>query len=168
MKLKTKHRPFLIFSFIFTLGLISLILNTQAFSQSHIVHVKMLPVRSACASSAESEECAAERAVDNDFTTRWASEHGKDPQWIVIDLGIAKRIKYMVLCWETAAALVYTVDVSMDNENWVEVYSDKTGKAGLTLIPLETHKKARYVRVYGKRRTTQFGYSLFEFQAFGN
>ena len=166
MKVKVKVFFLLIFSFLAVLGLRLLIFNTKAFAQTHLDYAKMLPIKHTYVSS-EDEEFFGYLATDNSFDTRWSSVHGVDPQWIVIDLGKERRIKYIVLCWEEAAAAGYRIEVSMDNERWLEIYNEKVGKRGLVLIPMEVHTKARYVRVFATRRTTEWGYSLYEFQVFG-
>ena len=53
---------------------------------------------------------------------------------------------------------------STDNANWTTIYSTTTGTGGnQTLAVTGT---GRYIRMYGTARATQYGYSLWEFQAY--
>jgi chondroitin AC lyase len=91
--------------------------------------------------------------------TRWGSAFS-DPQWIDVDLGQVARISAVKLWWETAYGSAYHIDVSLDDKTWTTVYGTDTGKGGTELdrfLPV----RARYVRMYGIKRGTQYGYSLF-------
>jgi hypothetical protein len=62
--------------------------------------------------------------------------------------------------------LEYTIDVSTDEQNWETVYTTAYGSGGTEYVfisPVE----ARYVRMHGTRRATQYGYSLWEFHVHG-
>lgn len=73
----------------------------------------------------------------------------------------------MLLNWENAAGKSYTVEVSSDGKDWKTVYATTTGKPGINDIGfLPTH--ARYVKVNGTERTTAYGFSLLEFEVYGN
>lgn len=116
------------------------------------------------ASSSESSAYSASNVVDGSLTTRWASTF-TDPQWIKIDLQASYDINKVILKWEAAAGKSYQIQVSDDNKNWTNIYSTTTGAGGIeTLNVVGT---GRYIRMYGKARTTTYGYSLFEFQVFG-
>jgi beta-glucanase (GH16 family) len=123
--------------------------------------------KTATASSVNGANTAA-LAFDSDTTgTRWESVQGVDPQWIEVDLGATHSITGAKLVWETAAAKAYTIQVSTDNTNWTTVYSESNGTGG-TENPTFSAVNARYVRMYGTARTTQYGYSLWDFEVFGS
>jgi hypothetical protein len=105
-------------------------------------------------------------AFDGNTGTRWESTQGVDPQWIEVDLGSNYSVTGAQLNWETAAAKAYSIQVSTDNTNWTTVYSETTGVGGIE-NPTFNAATARYVRMYGTVRTTQYGYSLWEFQVYG-
>jgi len=67
------------------------------------------------------------------------------------------------LDWENAYATSYHVDVSVDAKHWSTVFRTVTGKGGVRDIPVRP-TPARYVRMYGTERNTQYGYSLKEFE----
>ncbi len=102
--------------------------------------------------------------VDGDPSTRWSSEFS-DPQWIAIDLGQPTRISRVELHWEAAYAQAYAIEVSTDGKNWQKVFSTEQGKGGIETARFAS-VEARYVRLMGTRRATQFGYSLWEFRVF--
>ena len=106
------------------------------------------------------------KAVDGDKTTRWESDF-VDSQYITVDLGSEYSISRTVLNWENAAGKVYSVQVSVDGANWTNVYETQQGKPGIndiTFLPVQ----ARYVKMNGEARTTAYGFSLNEFEVYGN
>ena len=113
------------------------------------------------ASSVEQAHFAAERAVDGDTSTRWSSAFS-DPQWIRVDLGSVMSIGRVELSWERAYAKAFEVQTSDDGNAWKTVYATTNGTGGKQSIAVTT--QARYVRMYGTVRATQYGYSLWEFQ----
>ena len=68
--------------------------------------------------------------------------------------------------WEAACAKKYELQVSNDAQEWKTVYANKDGRGGTEQIELEP-VTARYVKLAGISRATQFGYSLFEFEIYG-
>lgn len=112
--------------------------------------------------SSTADSCPAPDAVDGFENTRWASAR-TDEQWIYVDLGEATEFDRVVLLWEAAYGKEYTVDVSNDAESWKTVHTETDGKGGEKVIDLEM-QNARYVRMKGIKRGTQYGYSLYEFE----
>jgi thermitase len=122
--------------------------------------------KTAVASSVEGSTRTAVKAVDGNTATRWASQSGVDPQWIYVDLGKTYQINKVVLNWEKAFAKAYQVYVSIDGRNWTNIYSTSYGNGGINTI--NTATQGRYVMVYGNRRGTSYGYSLWELEVYGN
>ncbi|WP_406447966.1 discoidin domain-containing protein [Streptomyces sp. NBC_00876] len=116
------------------------------------------------ASTQENYGTPATSAVDGDNGTRWSSA-ASDPQWIKVDLGSAASVSQIALKWETAYAKSYRIEFSTDNSTWSTAYSTTTGPGGNET--LNVSGTARYVRLTGTTRATQYGYSLWEFQVFG-
>ncbi|RPK39803.1 F5/8 type C domain protein [Streptomyces sp. ADI91-18] len=121
--------------------------------------------RPATASSQENGALPASAAVDGDNATRWSSQFA-DPQWIQVDLGAAASLSQVVLRWETAYAKAYRVELSTDGASWSTAHSTTTGTGGVQTLAISG--TARYVRVLGTERATAWGYSLYEFQVYGN
>ena len=120
--------------------------------------------RTATASSTENAGFPAGSAVDGDNGTRWSSGFS-DPQWLQVDLGAPHALSQVKLNWEAAYATAYQIQTSTDGTNWTTAYSTTTGTGGNQTIPISG--TARFVRMYGTARATQYGYSLWEFQVYG-
>ncbi|HVU71153.1 MAG TPA: discoidin domain-containing protein [Ktedonobacteraceae bacterium] len=121
--------------------------------------------KTATASSVETgTNFVAANAVDGNAGTRWSSAFS-DPQWLQVDLGASASISQVVLQWETASGKAYQIQVSNDATNWSTIYSTTTGAGGTET--LNVSGSGRYVRMYGTTRSTQYGYSLWEFQVYG-
>ncbi len=105
-----------------------------------------------------------ENAVDGLTDTRWSSEFS-DPQWLAIDLGAPTKVSRVVLDWETACGQSYAIQVSLDGSTWADVYTTNEGKGGTEDIKFEP-TYARWIRFYGTKRATPFGYSLWEIRVF--
>ncbi|MFI5759022.1 discoidin domain-containing protein [Streptomyces sp. NPDC051569] len=116
------------------------------------------------ASSQENVGTPATGAVDGDNGTRWSSA-ASDPQWIQVDLGSTQAVSQIVLRWEAAYAKAYKIEFSTNGTSWTSAYSTTTGPGGNET--LNVSGSARYVRLTGTTRATQYGYSLWEFQVYG-
>ncbi|MGA4862646.1 discoidin domain-containing protein [Streptomyces lavendulocolor] len=121
--------------------------------------------RPATASSQENGGTPAAAAVDGDPGTRWSSAFS-DPQWLQVDLGGPAAVSRVVLRWEAAYAKAYRIELSADGTNWSTAHSTTTGAGGTETVPVTG--TARYVRMHGVTRATGYGYSLWEFQVYGN
>ncbi|CAD6547052.1 Beta-galactosidase [Paraburkholderia sabiae] len=122
----------------------------------------------ATSSSDQNGGLTAQNAIDGSVASRWSSAPQIDPSWITVDLGSIQTFNKVVLMWENAAASAYKIQVSNDNGQWTNVLPNDQVIAGhggteTTVFPSTS---ARYVRMLGLQRTTQYGYSLFEFQVF--
>lgn len=121
----------------------------------------------ATASSVEDSTLTPDKAFDGDPTTRWASAEGIDPQWIQVDLGTVATVTRVRLNWEVAYAATYRVEFSTDGSSWTTEYTTSNGAEGVKEITTATGP-ARYVRVFGTERGTPYGYSLWEFEVYGD
>ena len=119
--------------------------------------------RTATASSVENTSFAAANAVDGNPGTRWSSAFA-DPQWLQVDLGAAHTLSRVALNWEAAYASTFQIQTSADGTNW-STQATAAGAPGAQTLPISG--SARYVRMNGTARATQYGYSLWEFQVFG-
>lgn len=83
----------------------------------------------------------------------------------MVDLGYRYDICEVILHWEDAYASNFQVQVSDDTLNWTALESI-TGNSAVndTFFLSGT---GRYLRIYGTKRATPFGYSLWEVQAYG-
>jgi hypothetical protein len=130
----------------------------------------MLPITGATASSNNGGNVAA-NVYDGNLNTRWESTQGVDPQWLYVDLGSARNISEVKIYWEAANAKNYTLEGSND-----PTFATKTTLATKTNMAAgaRTDDMAglsgsyRYIRMYGTARNLAYGYSIWEFQVYGN
>ncbi|MGC4805914.1 penicillin acylase family protein [Micromonospora sp. DT233] len=108
----------------------------------------------------------AARAVDGDPGTRWASSR-TDDQTLTVDLGAARPVGRVVLAWEEAYARSYRVELSTDGTTWRTAWSTTVGDGGtdVAAFPAGT---ARYVRMRGLTRGTEYGFSLWEMSVYAH
>ncbi|GAA4255900.1 discoidin domain-containing protein [Dactylosporangium darangshiense] len=118
----------------------------------------------ATASSSENASFTAPMAFDGNTGTRWSSAFS-DPQWVQVDLGGNHTLSQVVLNWEAAYATAFQIQTSTNGTTWTNVYSTTGATGGQQSIPVTG--TARYVRMNGTQRATQWGYSLWEFQVYG-
>ena len=78
-------------------------------------------------------------------------------------MGAPQSIGRARLNWETANATAYRIEVSDDGQNWREVYSTDNGQSETEEISFAP-VTARYVRMFGVKRGTDFGFSLYDFE----
>jgi beta-galactosidase len=122
--------------------------------------------KSTTASSAE-PNLDAMYAVDGNGGTRWGSSF-TNSEWIYVDLGASATIKRVVLTWEGAYATGYQIQTATSASGpWTTIYSTTTGDGGTD--DLTVSGTGRYVRMNGTQRAlVGYGYSLWEFQVYGN
>ncbi|WP_405640974.1 discoidin domain-containing protein [Streptomyces sp. NBC_00019] len=138
-------------------------LDTWGASEQHQAGVNLAKGRTATASSSESNPFTSYqpgRAVDGDGDSRWASDWSDD-QWWQVDLGSTNLVSRVTLDWERAYGKSYRVELSTDGTNWQTAWSTTSGDGGLDTAKF-AGTPARYVRVHGLDRGTDWGYSLHE------
>lgn len=105
-------------------------------------------------------------ATDGDPATRWQSKYS-DAQHIIVDLGETYLVNRVVLNWESAYGRAYRLHASTDGENWQEIYYTNSGDGGIDSIN-NLSAVARYVKMEGIERASAYGYSLWEFEVYGD
>lgn len=120
--------------------------------------------KAAASSSSETPRLTPDLAVDGDLMTRWSSEWS-DPQWISVNLDQEYTINKIKLYWEGAYAKSYTIEVSSDGNAWTEVFETEESDGETDEISLDP-VSAKYVRLNGLVRASEYGYSLYELQVF--
>jgi len=107
-------------------------------------------------------------AVDGNNRTRWSSGF-EDNQWILIDLDDQQKIFSINILWERSMAKEYQVLLSNDEKNWKVVF-DKTEKMPNEHdqnIKIKPAVKARFIKIDCKKRTTEFGFSIYNIKVNG-
>ena len=104
-------------------------------------------------------------AVDGKGDTRWESDFA-ETAYSYVDLGAEYKIDTVNLIWEAAYGKAYTIETSVDGNTWTPVFTETAGDGVTDTIQL-AEVTARYVMLYGTKRATQYGYSLWEFEVYG-
>lgn len=122
------------------------------------------------------------RAFDGDNDTRWSSawrafggENPADPntdsnpdsEWIDVDLGAAHEVGSILFNWEAAYSSNYDIQTSFDGINWKTVYSENSSDGGIDSVAFTETELARFIRMQGNNRSTEFGHSMWEFEVRG-
>src|SRR3984893_17780048 len=117
------------------------------------------------ASSVQGPSWPASSATDGSLTPRWSSAFA-DPQWLQVDLGTAQPVCQVVIHWENAYAKAFQIQTSNDAANWTTIYS--TTACDRLQGTLNLTGSARYIRMNGTARATQYGYSIYELQVYAS
>ncbi|TCN27510.1 beta-N-acetylglucosaminidase domain-containing protein [Mesobacillus foraminis] len=120
--------------------------------------------KKAAASSSEVSWLTLDLAVDGNNNTRWASLY-TDDQWISVDLGQVYAIDKVKLYWESAYGKQYKIQVSKDGSQWMDVYTELNSNGETDEIQFPA-VEARYVKMQGIKRSSSWGYSLYEFSVY--
>ena len=107
----------------------------------------------------------ADMAFDGTTDTRWQADNEADDEWIQVDLGSVQAVNAVTINWEAAYAAKYEIQVSTDGKEWTTVAKENGMVGEITSSFAAT--KARYVKMQGISRGTQYGYSIYEMQVFG-
>ena len=120
--------------------------------------------KKATASSSKGANTA-DMAFDGTTDTRWQADNEADDEWIQVDLGSVQAVNAVTINWEAAYAAKYEIQVSTDGKEWTTVAKENGMVGEITSSFAAT--KARYVKMQGVSRGTQYGYSIYEIQVFG-
>ncbi|RGO09789.1 discoidin domain-containing protein [Coprobacillus cateniformis] len=106
--------------------------------------------------------------------SRWASNRKTNDEWIYVDLTDTYNISKIVLDWEEACGKDYDLQVSLDGETWTTITkvrdnsAPKGSKHNVREYLYEEDIYARYVRMQGIAPAGEYGYSLWEFEVYGD
>lgn len=120
--------------------------------------------KKATASSSKGANTA-DMILDGTTDTRWQADNEADDEWIQVDLGSVQAVNAVTINWEAAYAAKYEIQVSTDGKEWTTVAKENGMVGEITSSFVAT--KARYVKMQGVSRGTQYGYSIYEIQVFG-
>ena len=120
--------------------------------------------KKATASSSKGANTA-DMTLDGTTDTRWQADNEADDEWIQVDLGSVQAVNAVTINWEAAYAAKYEIQVSTDGKEWTTVAKENGMVGEITSSFAAT--KARYVKMQGVSRGTQYGYSIYEIQVFG-
>lgn len=125
----------------------------------------LIPVEKAWSTRIEDRSLGAENAIDGDVFTRWGSDW-TDDESLTLDLGSVHTVSALALYWEMAYAREYSIEISTDTVNWALAKRETDGRGNIEFLSFPG-VDARYIRIRGERRATEWGYSLFEVFVYG-
>ncbi|HEX2880836.1 MAG TPA: discoidin domain-containing protein, partial [Polyangiaceae bacterium] len=110
----------------------------------------------------------ASKAIDSSMTSRWSSQFS-DPQWLKIDLGSVRAIKKVVLTWQNSYSTDYDLQVSNTgvDGSWTTVHTNAAGNGGTDEVD-NLAASGRYLRMFSRKRKTQYGNSLHDVKVYEN
>ncbi len=119
------------------------------------------------ATSTEGAGYEANRMLDGNSATRWASALNATNAAITIDLGGYYDLTGARLQWEAAYATAYNLQVSTDNINFsTPVFSKNNGVGGIENLSFVGQGRYLRLNMTGKANPA-WGYSLWELSIFG-
>lgn len=121
--------------------------------------------KSVSASSVENDDFAIANINDGKYSTRWSSLY-TDNEWVVIDLEKLYVIQNIKIFWEDAYATDYNIEFSNDGTNWSVVKNITSNNATENSIDIND-KIARFVKIQGVKRVSEWGYSIYEVEIYG-
>lgn len=105
-------------------------------------------------------------AVDGEEGSRWESAFQDGPEWLEVDLEDAYLLTDAEIIWEGASTADYEIQVSKDGNDWATL-KQATGLSNARTDKWRINGMGRYVRVWCTKRSTVWGYSIFEFRLYG-
>ncbi|AJQ96632.1 di-heme oxidoredictase family protein [Gynuella sunshinyii] len=120
---------------------------------------RIVPV-TATSSETQNNNNTADKTLDDNMESRWESTR-VDDAWIAFDFGEKTAIGSMELVWENAHADEYAIYISNNDEDWFQLRYRVDSKGGNEKY-FNLKADARYIKIQGIKRSTQYGYSIFE------
>ncbi|MFJ8695402.1 beta-N-acetylglucosaminidase domain-containing protein [Streptomyces roseolilacinus] len=139
-------------------------LTVRAYPATGGADLTRSPGATASSSGDETPDFPASAAVDGDPETRWSSP-AEDGAWWQVELAEPARVGQVVLHWQDAHAKRYRVQVSPDGRTWRTAATVGEGRGGRETVRMDA-PGTRFLRVQGEERATEYGYSLFEVEAY--
>ena len=116
-------------------------------------------------SSTEAGANVAGNVNDRDYATRWSSAYN-DAEWVAIDLGYTYLLDSIRIFWESAYAAAFEVQVSADGSSWVTLQTIRNNTSTTHRLVYQG-QEANHIRINGLSRATNYGYSIYEIEAYG-
>ncbi|MCH1939411.1 polysaccharide lyase family 8 super-sandwich domain-containing protein [Holdemania massiliensis] len=137
---------------------------------------QMIGATATASSTVSASGVSPQGAVDQDYTTRWASNYKNiteaeaEDQWLLMELPEARTINEIRITWfsETVYGKEYQILGSMDGENF-EVMAEITEGQNKQFIIDCNEMTVKFIKFKGIKRTaTNGGYGIVEFEAYYN
>ena len=116
------------------------------------------------------------KSTDNRWSSKRATgngsnedsgQHGTKEQYLTIDLGDVYKVDKVFISWEAAYATKYTIQGSLDGENFFDIKVVDDGKGGEETHDDLGNKETRYIRILCRQaKTAKYGYSIYELEVY--
>lgn len=155
--------------------ILSFVRDGIPYSDSFVVgeksYVNLLRKNDVKASASSSKgDTLPEHAIDNNVETRWESGWS-DAEYLIVDLGALFFVKKIELMWQYASAKDYSIMVSSDGIS----YTNVADAYELALVEKRSESflfkkmfQCRYIKINCHKRTTEWGYSIYEIAIYGS
>ncbi len=127
----------------------------------NLADVNLARLATVTASGEENGGLLAAYAVDGDPKTRWGSLH-RDGEWLQLDFGRPRTVSRATIRWEHAHARRYRIETSDDGEKWTSAVENHAVSNPANDAVAWRPVSARYLRLTGLERNTDYGISIFE------
>jgi len=150
-----------------TPGIYTVTASANGLDSQTEVEVKPIHPNIAIGKTYSSSSGNAVEAFDGNQNSRWESA-SSDSQWILVDLGSNFSISNMIISWEAANAKAYKIEYSLDEQNWTPIVEKSNMPTDMRVDRMYGMEfEARYIRLTGLERNTEYGYSIWEFEIYG-
>ena len=96
-----------------------------------------------------------------------SGQHGTKEQYLTVDLGDVYKVDKVFISWEAAYATKYTIQGSLDGENFFDIKVVDDGKGGEETHDDLGNKETRYIRILCRQaKTAKYGYSIYELEVY--
>ena len=116
------------------------------------------------------------KSADNRWSSKRATgngsnedsgQHGTKEQYLTVDLGDVYKVDKVFISWEGAYATNYTIQGSLDGENFFDIKVVDDGKGGEETHDDLGNKETRYIRILCRQaKTANYGYSIYELEVY--
>ncbi|MCG2613795.1 discoidin domain-containing protein [Terrimonas sp. NA20] len=120
--------------------------------------------RTAYESSQQNSSFPVSNINDGNIDTRWSSGF-TDNEYMYVDLGARYPICTVEIFWEAAYATAYRIELSNDAVNWTTATTVSNNTDLHNTIAVSGN--ARYVKMQGISRASEYGYSIWEMRVLG-
>lgn len=116
------------------------------------------------------------KSADNRWSSKRATgngsneddgQHGTKEQYLTVDLGDVYKVDKVFISWEAAYATNYTIQGSLNGENFFDIKVVDDGKGGEETHDDLGNKETRYIRILCRQaKTANYGYSIYELEVY--
>lgn len=106
-------------------------------------------------------------SVDGNLGTRWSIAAATENEWYKVDLQAVKKVNRIDIKWEGAYASDYTIQVSLDDITYTNVFATSSSKGG-DVSHTFAAKDARFVKILLNKSALPYPMSFWEFEVYAD